>query len=183
MPPVNIPNKEQRKMLSPAGHRDIRLPTTRPPCLFCHGSLRFSRAHILPTASPSADTIRLLVNRGREEALGVVDVHRLHVAVQLLLGALLVVSLPGDSHAESEGDALDAAFPDLLVELGVEADVGGALYAVCVNMPLIAEVGASAETGTRYRTICWWANLRISLMALGALVLKVAPCSYRETRQ
>ena len=112
-------------MLSPAGHRDIRLP---PPLLTFVLPL-------LPSTHPSPKTgflsrgnVRLLVNRGREEALGVVDVHGLHVAVQLLLGALLVVSLPGDSHAEPEGNALDAALPDLLVELGVDADVGGALF-------------------------------------------------------
>lgn len=61
------------------------------------------------------------------ETLGVLDVDGLDVGVELLLGALLVVTLAGDANAETEGNALDAGFPDLLVKLGVEADVLGAL--------------------------------------------------------
>lgn len=109
-------------MLSPAGHRDIRL--LRTPSHF--SSIR-CYINTQPPVAFSLSAFALLVNRGREEALGVVDVHRLHVAVQLLLGALLVVTLPGNPHAESVGNALDAALPDLLVELGVEADVRGTL--------------------------------------------------------
>ena len=113
-------------MLSPAGHRDIRLPPTHrwpPPFLIPPPP---SLTHF-PNRFPTRE-IRLLVNRGREEALGVLNVHRLHVAVQLLLGALLVVTLAGDPDAEPEGNALDATLPHLLVELGVETDVGGALF-------------------------------------------------------
>jgi hypothetical protein len=43
------------------------------------------------------------------------DIDGLHIAVQLLLGALFVVSLSADTHAQSEGDAFDAALPDFLV--------------------------------------------------------------------
>lgn len=126
MPPLNIPNKEQRNAFP---RRTPGYPTPRPPPPFFHRPLSSSSTHPpndVPLA-PGRSKICLLVNRGREEALGVLDVHRLHVAVQLLLGALLIVSLPGDPHAESVGNALNAAFPDLLVELGVETDVGGAL--------------------------------------------------------
>ena len=63
------------------------------------------------------------------ETLGVLDVDSLDIGVELLLGALLVVTLTGDADTETEGNALDAGFPDLLVELGVEADVGSALFA------------------------------------------------------
>lgn len=61
------------------------------------------------------------------EALGLLDVDGLDVRVELLLGALLVVTLAGDADTETERNALDTGFPDLLVQLGVEADVGGAL--------------------------------------------------------
>jgi hypothetical protein len=63
------------------------------------------------------------------QALGLLllDIDSLDVAVQLLLGALLVVSLSADAHAQSEWNALDAALPDLLVQLRVETDVAGSL--------------------------------------------------------
>ena len=61
------------------------------------------------------------------ETLGVLDVDGLHVAVQLLLGTLLVVSSSGNSHAEAVWDTLDTLLPDLLVQLGVQTDIGGTL--------------------------------------------------------
>ena len=70
------------------------------------------------------------------EALGVLDVDGLHVGVQLLLGVLLVVTLPRDAHTQTERHPLDTALPDLLVQLGVETDVLGALdYTPCVLVP------------------------------------------------
>lgn len=68
-----------------------------------------------------------VLDNGGLETLGVLDVDGLDVAVELLLGALLVVTLPGDADAESEWNTLDTGLPDLLVQLWVEADVGGAL--------------------------------------------------------
>lgn len=68
-----------------------------------------------------------VLDDGGLETLGVLDVDGLDVGVELLLGALLVVTLAGDAHAQAERDALDAGLPDLLVQLGVEADVLGAL--------------------------------------------------------
>jgi hypothetical protein len=53
------------------------------------------------------------------QTLGVLDVDSLDVRVKLLLGALLVVTLTADADTETEGNALDASLPDLLVELGV----------------------------------------------------------------
>jgi hypothetical protein len=53
------------------------------------------------------------------ETLGVLDVDGLDIRVQLLLGALLVVTLTADAHTEAERNALDAGFPHLFVELGV----------------------------------------------------------------
>lgn len=69
----------------------------------------------------------LFLNNNRGEALGVLDVHGLDVAVQLLLGTLLVVSSSGNSHADSVVDTLDTLLPDLLVELRVDANIGGTL--------------------------------------------------------
>lgn len=69
----------------------------------------------------------LLVDRGSEEALGVLDVDCLHVAVELLLRALLVVTFPGNPYAEPVGNALDTALPHLLVELRIDTDIDGTL--------------------------------------------------------
>ena len=69
----------------------------------------------------------LFLNNNRGEALGVLDVHSLDEAEQLLLGAFLVVTLSRDAHAQSVWDTLDTLLPDLLVELGVDADIGGTL--------------------------------------------------------
>ena len=69
-----------------------------------------------------------VVDGGGVETLGVLDVDGLDVGVEALLGVLLVVTLTGDADTETEGDTLDAGLPDLLVELGVNADVLGALY-------------------------------------------------------
>ena len=68
-----------------------------------------------------------VLNDNSLHTLGVLDVDSLDVAVELLLGTLLVVTLPRDAHAQPEGNALDTGLPHLLVELGVEADVLGAL--------------------------------------------------------
>lgn len=69
----------------------------------------------------------LVVDNGGVETLGLLDVNGLDVRVELLLGALLVVTLTRDADTETEGDTLDTALPDLLVELGVKTDVLGAL--------------------------------------------------------
>lgn len=69
----------------------------------------------------------LLLDNDRVEALGVLDVDSLDVAVELLLGALLVVTSSGNADAQSVGDALDTVLPDLLVQGGVDADIGGTL--------------------------------------------------------
>ena len=72
--------------------------------------------------------IRLCVlNNGSLETLGVLDVDGLDVGVELLLGALLVVTLARDADAEAERNTLNTTLPDLLVQLGVEADVASAL--------------------------------------------------------
>lgn len=61
------------------------------------------------------------------QALGRLDVDGLDVGVELLLGVLLVVTLTGDADTETEGNALNTGLPDLLVESGVETDIGGTL--------------------------------------------------------
>lgn len=61
------------------------------------------------------------------ETLGVLDVDGLDVRVKLLLSAVLVVTLTRNADTETERNALNTGLPDLLVQLGVKADVGGAL--------------------------------------------------------
>ena len=82
-----------------------------------------------PSDSPISWLIHLCVfNNGGGQALGVLDIDGLDVAIKLLLGTLLIVTLTGDTNTESEWYTFDAGFPDLLVELRVNADVLGALY-------------------------------------------------------
>lgn len=69
-----------------------------------------------------------ILNNGGVETLGVLDVDGLNITVQLLLGALLVVTLAADTNSETEGNTLDTGFPHFLVQLRVEADVFGALH-------------------------------------------------------
>lgn len=71
-----------------------------------------------------------ILNNGSLKTLGALDVDSLDVAVQLLLCALLVVTLAGNADTETVWNALDTGFPDLLVQLGVEADVACALCVV-----------------------------------------------------
>lgn len=77
--------------------------------------------------SPEQEAIHLFVNNSGVQTLGVLDVDGLNVGVESLLGALLVVTLAGDADTEAERNTLDTSFPDLLVQLGVEADILGAL--------------------------------------------------------
>src|SRR5947209_8536683 len=82
------------------------------------------------SSTPSLTSIgSRVLNDNSMQALGflLLDIDCLDVAVQFLLGALLVVSLSADAHAQSEWDAFDAALPNLLVQLRVEADVAGPL--------------------------------------------------------
>jgi hypothetical protein len=82
--------------------------------------------HHIPLHPANAAHLLVLNDLG-VETLGVLDVDSLDIGVELLLGAVLVVTLTRDADTEAEGDTLDAGLPDLLVELGVEADVGGTL--------------------------------------------------------
>ena len=61
------------------------------------------------------------------ETLGVLDVDGLDVGVELLLGAILIVTLTRDADTETERDALDTGLPDLLVQLGVKTNIRGTL--------------------------------------------------------
>lgn len=49
-----------------------------------------------------------------------------HDAVELVLGVLLVVALAVDTDTDAVGNVLDAASPDSLVQLGVNAHVSSA---------------------------------------------------------
>jgi hypothetical protein len=92
------------------------------------------------------------------QTLGVLDVDGLHIAVELLLGALLVVTPPGDADAEPVSNALDTLLPDLLVQLGVEADIGGALNAITVSLQ--SSVCNSARQ-IRDGLVSWFGNRRV----------------------
>ena len=83
--------------------------------------------HHSPLVLPRSYSHLSVLNDLGVETLGVLDVDGLDVGVELLLGALLVVTLTRDAHTEAERHTLDARLPHLLVELGVEADVLGAL--------------------------------------------------------
>ena len=78
-------------------------------------------------SSYSLNLFVVLLDNSRLQTFRILYVHCLDVRVQLLLGTLLVVTLTTDADADSEWYTLDAGFPDLLVELWVEADVLGAL--------------------------------------------------------
>ena len=90
--------------------------------------LLVSRIHSSPWTCSHNSCLRSILHHGSRQSLRARHVHRLHVAVQLLLCAFLVISLPRDSNAQSVGHAFDTGLPDFLVQLGVEADVFGSLF-------------------------------------------------------
>ena len=97
---------------------------------FGRSALSDAITHKLRELSAYLDGLRILNDdRLQPLCLSLLDIHSLHIAVQLLLCTLLVISLSADSHSETEWDALDAGFPDFLVELWIKADVGCALEA------------------------------------------------------
>lgn len=69
----------------------------------------------------------LLLNDDRVKTLGVLDIHGLNVAVQLLLGTLLIVTSSRNADTQSVGDTLDTVLPNLLVQSGVQTDIRGTL--------------------------------------------------------
>lgn len=119
------------------------------------------------------------------QTLGVLDVDGLDVRVQLLLRALLVVTLTRDADTETVWDTLDAGLPDLLVELGVEADVLGGLGGELAIAPTEIAMARQREHDATCRvpgletgclhTMAFSAKALISLMARGALFLKLTP--------
>ena len=68
-----------------------------------------------------------LIDNSGVQTLGVLDIDGLHKRVEDVLALLLVVTLAGDADTETEGNAFDTGFPDLLVELWVESHILGAL--------------------------------------------------------
>ena len=81
--------------------------------------------------SPFAPSHLRILHHDRLETLGLplLDIDGLDIAVELLLGAFLVVAFSADADTQAKRHALDAGFPDLLVQLRVQADVVGALEA------------------------------------------------------
>ena len=142
--------------------------------------------------------IRLCVlDNGGLETLGVLDVDGLDVGVELLLGALLIVTLARDADTEAEGNTLDTTLPDLLVQLGVEADVASALDGgenesaselvwkrcrMCLRRRIASEKLCTARKTHKQTekrrvelTMADSAKALISLMARGARFLKETP--------
>ena len=77
----------------------------------------------------------LLLHHNSRETLRVLDVDGLDITVELLLRAFLVVTSPGDADAQPVWDTLDTLLPDLLIQLGVEADVSRTLFHVSSQPP------------------------------------------------
>jgi len=87
-----------------------------------------SKAAIASNKNLSSLQVHLsILNNNSLETLGALDIHGLDVAVELLLGTLLIVTLAGDADTKTVWHTLNTGLPDLLVELGVEADVAGTL--------------------------------------------------------
>lgn len=107
------------------------------------------------------------------QTLGVLDVDGLDVGVQTLFGTLLVVTLARDADTQAEGNTLDTGLPDLLVELGVEADVLGALE--CTKPRSACALCGEGGAEVVRLTMACSAKARISLMARGARFLKLTP--------
>ena len=78
-----------------------------------------------------------ILNHSSLETLRILNIHRLDVTVQLLLRALLVVTLSRDSDAKSVRNTLDTSLPDLLVQLGIKTNIGCALDRIPVSAPII----------------------------------------------
>lgn len=131
------------------------------------------------------------------ETLGVLDVDSLDVAVKLLLSTLLVVSSAGNADAQSVGNTLDTLLPDLLVQLGVDADISGTLnnpplaIVSCSRLSIISSATALGpccglwcrrgrirrRSFGKVRTMALAVKALISRIARGALFLKVTPCN------
>jgi len=60
-----------------------------------------------------------ILNNNSLKTLSALDVDSLDVAVELLLCALLVVTLAGDAYTDAVRNTLDTRLPDLLVQLRV----------------------------------------------------------------
>lgn len=75
----------------------------------------FHRQHLKLPDIPSS----LLLHHCRHQVFRALHVHRLHIAVQLLLRTLLVVALPADADPDPVWYTLYTALPDFLVELWI----------------------------------------------------------------
>ena len=69
------------------------------------------------------------------QALGILYVDCLHIAVQLLLGTLLIITLPRYPHPQPERHTLDTGFPYFFVELRIETNILGSLERTQVLLP------------------------------------------------
>jgi len=103
----------------------------------------------------------LFLNNNGDKTLGVLDVDSLDVAVELLLGALLVVSPSADADAESVRDTLDTLLPDLLVQLGVDADIRRLLLRMLVTSSWKAHGDWKSDSRIRCRYMTSWFEIVI----------------------
>ena len=131
-----------------------------------------------PIHSPSS-----ILNKRSLQPLRIFHIHRLHIAIQLLLRILLIIPLSRDANSQSIRHALDPRLPNLLVQLWVESNIVSALL---ISFPTNqspshpqSKIIGERKTQSRYErlTIAFSANFRISLIALGALFLNDTPCT------
>mmetsp|Transcript_2761 Transcript_2761/g.6195 ORF Transcript_2761/g.6195 Transcript_2761/m.6195 type:complete len:207 (-) Transcript_2761:50-670(-) len=105
--------------------------SSRPPVvLVCndvcgHKRHALRRRRIAPCRTPQKTCLNVVDNLGADTAEAVGHVGHGHEGVQVLRGVLVVVALAGDLHADAAGHVADALGPDVLVELDVNAHVGG----------------------------------------------------------
>lgn len=92
-------------------HRKYRLSFL---VYFCHNNLAPSNQ--MQSVLSACLRSRVLNNNSMQAfALLLLHINGLDIAVELLLGAFLVVALSADAHAQAERHAFDAGLPDFLV--------------------------------------------------------------------
>lgn len=97
----------------------------------------------------------LILDNDSRQALGILHVDSLHVAVELFLGILFVVPSSGNPHTEPVGDTLDAALPDLLVELRIQTNVRGTLEMSVSIHPAASTASPLSAAVRRPRILLW----------------------------
>lgn len=81
---------------------------------------------------PSLHPKRLrILNGSSQQTLWILDVDSLDIRIQAFCCTFLVISLSADSDTKTVWNSLNTSFPDLLVQLWIETDIGGTLNNSC----------------------------------------------------